>query len=143
MTPFQYLSKVSGDGQSRENVRRSRYKTDRSTLNTGSLPSAKVNGWEIAVGQAVKVPSPEMFVLGGQDEHLITMLRACPLTAPYAASCQPNCNSHFRSTKYFRITSVPLLCYFCYCYIVDVNVHIHVQFHVTSSRKYQGTYVNE
>ena len=103
------------------------------------MPSVKVDGWKIAVGQAVKVPSPDMLVLGEQDEHIITLLRACLLTAPYAASCHPNCNSHFLSTKYFCETSVPLLCYFCYCYIA--NVHIHVQIHVNISRIYQGIYI--
>ena len=35
--------------------------TDRSTLKPSSLTSVKVNDWKIAVGQGVKVPSPDIF----------------------------------------------------------------------------------
>ena len=50
---------VSGDGQSRHESDGQECKTDRSTLKHSSLASVKVKGWEIAVGQALKVPSPD------------------------------------------------------------------------------------
>ena len=54
---------TSGDGQSSENVQRSRVSCliDRSTLTPSSLASVKVEYRKIAVGQVVKVPSPAIF----------------------------------------------------------------------------------
>ena len=54
---------MSGDGQSRENVQRSGCEAKRSTLKPSILTSVKVTYGKIAVGQAVKVPSPDMFAV--------------------------------------------------------------------------------
>ena len=54
---------MSGDGQSRENIQRSRRQTDRSSLEPSSLGSVKVIFGEIAVCQGVEVLSPDIFAL--------------------------------------------------------------------------------
>ena len=56
---------MSRDGQVKGNDGRQAVKgvcqTDRSTLKPSSSASVKLNEWKIAVGQRIKVPSPDIF----------------------------------------------------------------------------------
>ena len=64
------VANMEGDGQSRKSFRGQGCQTDRYTLKPSIFPSVKVKYWKIAVGQEVKVPSPDI------NDQLRRMLHA-------------------------------------------------------------------
>ena len=67
--------RLFGDGQGKTSVGQ-RCHIGRYRLKRSSLASVKVNYWKIAVGQGIKVPSPDIFAL---QACVILRLRACLL----------------------------------------------------------------
>ena len=101
-----YLAaKMSGNGQSRENVQRSRCQIDRSTLKSSSLPSIKGHYRKTAVRQGVKVPSPDivqhiLHIVGDFQLCGIGPLLSCDVVLPRKQECTySNASDSYRHTR--------------------------------------------
>ena len=58
--PPRALQRSQGTVSQEKTSSRQGYRTDRPALKLSSLASVKVNYWKMAVGQGVKVPSPDI-----------------------------------------------------------------------------------